>query len=65
MFNICKLREKRAAELKKLRKQKRITQEKLSQLAGITRSTISKLENGEDSWNADSEMLYLAALNSL
>ena len=34
--------------IKEIRKKKRMTQKELSELAGISRTTISKLENGEE-----------------
>jgi len=35
------------SSVKKLRKEKHITQEQLANIAGISRATLSKLENGQ------------------
>ena len=64
-MNIDPIRRQRAMELKLMRIQKHLTQEKLSKLSGLDKKTISNLESGESSWNVDSEIMYLEGLKKI
>jgi transcriptional regulator with XRE-family HTH domain len=64
-MNIDPLRRKRAMELKLMRVQKKLTQDKLSELSGLDKKTISNLESGESGWNVDSEIMYLEGLKKI
>lgn len=64
-MNIDPLRKNRAMELKLMRIRKQLTQEKLSELSGLDKKTISNLENGESGWNIDSEIMYLEGLKKI
>lgn len=52
-------RVERASKLKQLRLRKRLSKSKLSELTGLARETIGKIENGLDCWNIDSEIIYI------
>jgi len=61
-MNTKDLRKKRSEELKKIRKAKRVSITELHKMSGLGRDTISNLENGDNSWNADTEIIYLETL---
>ena len=57
-----KIREKRAACLIMLRTHLRISKTKLSQVTGLSRVTIDKIENAKSSWSLETEAIYLSGL---
>jgi transcriptional regulator with XRE-family HTH domain len=59
------IRKKRADELKQMRLEKNISQEKLSEISGLHRATIARIESGRIGWNVDSEFVYFETLNKL
>jgi len=61
-MNINPIREKRAHELKQMRIEKNISQEKLSEISGLHRATIARIESGKIGWNIDSELVYFTTL---
>jgi DNA-binding XRE family transcriptional regulator len=63
-MNIEAIRVKRGLELKAFRLEVGLTQLKLSELSGLTRSTIIKIETGLIGWNVDSEILYFETLKN-
>lgn len=63
-MDISAIRIKRGNELRSYRIEKRLTQLQLSQLSGLTRSTIIKIESGLIGWNIDSEILYFETIKN-
>jgi len=61
-IELSDLRKKRASALLFARKRLRITKLKLSQVTGLSRPTIDRIESGEYSWSIDTEMIYLSGL---
>jgi transcriptional regulator with XRE-family HTH domain len=58
-------RKKRSDAMRRLRKSKGISQQKLAQISGLSWPTIVRIEKGEQEWRIDSELIYLATLNNL
>jgi transcriptional regulator with XRE-family HTH domain len=64
-MNVELLRIERGKELRKLRKLKGITQEKIAKLCGISLPTIGRMEKGKKNWGIDCELLFLAVLKEI
>lgn len=64
IMDISPARLRRSKELKAFRKEVGLTQVKLSELSGLTRTTIVAIEKGTIGWNVDSELLYFETLKS-
>lgn len=64
-MDIIAIRKNRANELRQMRLEKNISQEKLSEISGLHRATIVRIESGLIGWNIDSELIYFATLNNL
>jgi len=62
--NLERIRKLRALQLKQMRKDKKLTQEQLEELSGVSRQTIISIEKGDMGWNSDSEQLIVEALNN-
>ena len=58
-------RKKRSVELRKRREETGIGQRAFAKLSGLSWPTIVRIEGGKKEWRVDSELMYLAALNSL
>jgi len=56
---------KRAADLKKLRREKKVSKIALFKATGISRKTIDAMESGSRGWSVTSEILYTTYLNTL
>lgn len=57
------LRKKRGEALRMARRLVKFSKVRLSQLSGLSRSTITNMEAGKSSWTIDTEMIYLAPIN--
>ena len=55
----------RAAALKKLRREKKVSKVAVFNATGISRKTIDAMESGNRGWSVTSEILYIHYLNSL
>ena len=58
-MELNELRKTRGEQLKAQREVGNISKSQLSRRSGISRSTIDRIENGEGSWNIDTELLYI------
>lgn len=58
------LRKKRGNELRQFRIEKKLNQQQLALLSGLSTRTIMRIENGTIGWNIDSEILYFEALKN-
>lgn len=63
-MKIDPIRKRRAEELKQMRLEKGVSQEYLSTISGLSRTTIIRIENGKIGWNIDSEILYFEAIKN-
>lgn len=63
-MDIQAARKRRANELKNFRLETGLTQLKLSELSGLTQSTISKIERGIVAWSIDNELIYFETLKN-
>jgi len=64
-MDINPIRQKRADELRQIRIEKNISQERLSEISGLHRATIVRIESGKIGWNIDSELVYFETLKRL
>jgi transcriptional regulator with XRE-family HTH domain len=64
-MNLAEVRKQRASQLKSLRLKKRLSRVALSELSGLNRTTIIRLETGNAGWNVDSELIYIFFLSTL
>jgi len=55
-------RRKRSKYLKDLRENADISKKKLSRTSGLDKSTIIRMEKGEESWTIDSEIQFIDAI---
>lgn len=61
-INLLQLRATRANELKTMRLNAKLSQNKLSELAGVRRTTIGDIECGNKGWHIDTELLLIETL---
>lgn len=59
------LRIERGQQLKKLRKTKGITQEKLAAISGVSLPTIIRMERGQKNFGIDCELRFRHALSGM
>lgn len=62
LHNLNSYRNQRAIELKRMRKDAGLTQEKLWLISGIAQATIRRIESGSFAWNIDTEILIKNAI---
>jgi DNA-binding XRE family transcriptional regulator len=62
---ILLLRKIKSAEIKQSRIAANICKVRLAKESGLSRPTIDRIENGEEPWSVDSEILYVDAVNRL
>lgn len=55
-------RKERANELRNMRVEAGLTQTKIFELSGLRTNTIRAIENGDRSWNIDSEIIYVKTI---
>lgn len=63
-MKIDPIRKKRSEELRQMRLDKGVSQEYVSTISGLSRTTIIRIENGTIGWNIDSEILYFETLKN-
>jgi DNA-binding XRE family transcriptional regulator len=64
-MKIDPIRKKRAYELKQARIEKGINRVELSELSGLSRTTIIRIETGSIGWNVDSEIIYFETIKAI
>lgn len=63
-MDINPIRKKRAVELKQMRIEKCVNRKQMSEISGLSRTTIIRIENGRIGWNIDSELIYFETLKN-